>query len=99
MKIDFDKKIDTKYIRIKEGKISMTRSVEDWLFVDLSEDGSILGVEILNVSNENHNVVVSDHKINGVIIQYKNNVDYVSKKIISSGKKLNSIINETLLYA
>ena len=60
MIISTDKKIDTKYIKINEGKISKTESLEDWLFVDLSEDGNIMGIEILNASLKDHNITIDD---------------------------------------
>lgn len=50
MKIEYDKNIDSKYIRIKEGKVASTKKEKPWLLFDKAEDGSVLGVEILHAS-------------------------------------------------
>lgn len=50
MEIKYDKTIDAKYVRIKEGKIAHTKKEQDWLLFDCAENGDVLGVEILNVS-------------------------------------------------
>lgn len=51
MKIDYNKKLDVKYIKIKTGKTVSTTRVNDWLFVDLNKEGDVLGVEILDASS------------------------------------------------
>ena len=50
MKIDYDNKIDAKYVSFKEGKIHETQVLKEWLMLDLDMDGNVLGVEILNAS-------------------------------------------------
>lgn len=50
MKIDYDKKADAKYVRIKKGKISYTKEENDWLLFDCAKNGEVLGVEVLNAS-------------------------------------------------
>lgn len=50
MEIKYDKKIDAKYIKIKQGEIAITKKEQDWLLFDCADDGDILGVEILDAS-------------------------------------------------
>ncbi len=51
MNITHDKKIDAQYISLKKGKIAYTKKETDWLFFDCAKNGDILGIEILNASN------------------------------------------------
>ena len=50
MKVEYDIKADTKYVRIKKGKVASTKKQSDWLIFDCSKNGEVLGVEILNAS-------------------------------------------------
>lgn len=50
MNIKYDKKADTKYVRIKKGKIAYTKKEQDWLLYDCAKNGDVLGVEILDAS-------------------------------------------------
>lgn len=50
MKVSYDKSVDAKYVTIKSGKVSETKPLNEWLFVDLNKKGQILGVEILDAS-------------------------------------------------
>ena len=50
MEIKYDKKIDAKYVRIKNGKITHTKKEQDWLLFDCAKNGDVLGVEILDAS-------------------------------------------------
>lgn len=50
MEIKYDKTIDAKYVRIKEGKVAHTKKEQDWLLFDCAENGDVLGVEILDAS-------------------------------------------------
>lgn len=50
MNIEYDKKADTKYVRIKKGKVAYTKKEHDWLLYDCSKNGNVLGVEILDAS-------------------------------------------------
>lgn len=50
MKIEYDKTIDAKYVRIKKGKVAYTKKEQDWLLLDCSEEGNVLGIEILDAS-------------------------------------------------
>ena len=50
MQVEYDKKADTKYVRIRKGNIANTKKECDWLLFDLSKDVDILGIEILDAS-------------------------------------------------
>ena len=50
MKISYDKEIDAKYISLKEGAVSKTHPMHEWLMVDMDENGVVLGIEILDAS-------------------------------------------------
>ncbi|MBI2673884.1 MAG: DUF2283 domain-containing protein [Candidatus Zambryskibacteria bacterium] len=48
MKVTYDKKIDSKYVKIGAVRKSVkTKKLEDWLLVDYDVKGNIIGVEIL----------------------------------------------------
>lgn len=51
MQIKYNSKYDSKYISIKKGKITETKTVSESILFDLSSKGEVLGVEILNSSN------------------------------------------------
>jgi uncharacterized protein YuzE len=46
MKVRFDPEADILYILIKEGPLKDTVEIADDLFVEISEDGSIAGLEV-----------------------------------------------------
>ncbi|OGI67530.1 hypothetical protein A3A05_00130 [Candidatus Nomurabacteria bacterium RIFCSPLOWO2_01_FULL_41_12] len=50
MKIEDDKTIDARYVRIKKGQITHTKKERDWLLFDCAANGDVLGVEILDFS-------------------------------------------------
>ena len=50
MRIEDDKTIDVRYVRIKKGQITHTKKERDWLLFDCAANGDVLGVEILDVS-------------------------------------------------
>jgi uncharacterized protein YuzE len=52
----YDKEIDAKYVRVKEGKIAYTKPKTDWLILDFNKDGEVVGVEILNASKHVVNI-------------------------------------------
>lgn len=51
MQIKYNSKYDSKYISIKKGKVTETKSVNDSILFDVSAKGEVLGIEILNSSN------------------------------------------------
>lgn len=52
MKISYDPKVDAMYIRFKRGKYDHTKKITDEILVDLSNDGKVLGLEILDAKRQ-----------------------------------------------
>jgi uncharacterized protein YuzE len=52
MKIEYSKKIDALYIRLRDIKISDSMDIEKGVTVDLDEKGHIVGIEILDASEK-----------------------------------------------
>ena len=50
MKITYDKKVDAMYIRLKKGRYDHSKKVTDDILVDVSKQGAVLGLEILQAS-------------------------------------------------
>ena len=50
MQIEYDKKSDAKYIRLKKGNVAETKEKQKWLLFDYDKNGEVLGVEILDAS-------------------------------------------------
>lgn len=54
MNITYDKTADAKYITLnkEEGNVvvAKTEKLNDWLLLDFSDDGKVIGIEILNAS-------------------------------------------------
>ncbi|MBI2621485.1 MAG: DUF2283 domain-containing protein [Candidatus Levybacteria bacterium] len=50
MKIRYDSKVDAMYIKLAEGKYDSTRKVSDVILVDEDKNGKVLGIEILDAT-------------------------------------------------
>lgn len=50
MKIKYDKKIDALYLEFGKGKYSHSRKISDSIMVDEDKKGKVLGVEVLDAS-------------------------------------------------
>lgn len=50
MKIRYDKKIDAMYISLAKGKYDSTRKISDVILVDEDKNGKVLGIEILDAT-------------------------------------------------
>ena len=50
MKIRYDSKVDAMYIKLAKGKYDSTRKVSDVILVDEDKDGKVLGIEILDAT-------------------------------------------------
>lgn len=48
MKIKYDKKTDSVYIEMSEGKYEVSRKVSESVLVDEDKKGKVLGIEILD---------------------------------------------------
>lgn len=52
MKISYDPKVDAMYIRFKGGTYDHTKKVTDDILVDVTKDGKVLGLEILDAKKQ-----------------------------------------------
>lgn len=52
MYLSYDEKADAMYIKLKDCKISETREVLEDIILDLDEEGKLIGIEILDVSDK-----------------------------------------------
>jgi uncharacterized protein YuzE len=52
MKINYDKIADAIYFKISDGKMNKTIKMDDRLVADVDSDGKIVGIEMLDVSNQ-----------------------------------------------
>jgi uncharacterized protein YuzE len=50
MKIRYDKQADAMYISLAKGKCDATRKISDVILVDEDKKGKVLGIEILDAS-------------------------------------------------
>jgi uncharacterized protein YuzE len=50
MKIRYDSKVDVMYIKLAKGKYDNTRKVSDVILVDEDKNGKVLGIEILDAT-------------------------------------------------
>ena len=50
MQIDYDPQADAIYIRLRDGEIDDTQKVSEYIYVDVDEAGTPLGLEILFAS-------------------------------------------------
>jgi uncharacterized protein YuzE len=50
MNISYDQQADAIYIRFQEDKIHDTLKIQDGIVIDINKEGSLLGIEILDVS-------------------------------------------------
>lgn len=50
MKIKYDPKIDALYIDLSVGIYNKTKKVTDSILVDITKDGKVLGIEILDAT-------------------------------------------------
>ena len=66
MQTEYDTTSDSKYIRLKEGKVTKTEKIHEWLLLDCAENGDVLGVEVLESSQ--HPLSIS--AIGGHLIGY-----------------------------
>jgi uncharacterized protein YuzE len=50
MRVSYDPEADILYIVIREGPVKDTVEAEDDVFIEISEDGNVAGIEIWNAS-------------------------------------------------
>ena len=52
MKITYDPKVDAVYIQFQEGVYSISKEIGDGIILDYTEDGKVMGTEILEASQK-----------------------------------------------
>ncbi len=50
MKIEYDRQADALYIRFQSGKVKESTQIREGIILDIALDGSLFGLEILDVS-------------------------------------------------
>ena len=50
MKIEYDKEVDSLYIRIQEKEVSHTKELEEGINLDMDDEGKIIGLEIIGAT-------------------------------------------------
>ena len=50
MKIEYDKEVDSLYIRIQEKEVSRTKEIEEGINIDMDDQGKIIGLEIIGAT-------------------------------------------------
>jgi len=50
MKIEYDREADALYIRLQEKYVARTLEIEEGLNLDLDENGSLIGLEVLDAT-------------------------------------------------
>ncbi len=52
MKIEYDKEVDSLYIRIQEKEVSHTKELEEGINLDMDDEGKIIGLEIIGATEK-----------------------------------------------
>ena len=52
MKIKFDPNADAIYIQFQDGKYEISKEIEEDIIVDYTNEGKVIGIEILNISQK-----------------------------------------------
>lgn len=52
MKVRYDKEVDAMYIYAQEGESEYSEEIGDGVIVDISKDGKVIGMEILDASEK-----------------------------------------------
>lgn len=52
MKITYDKIADAAYMTLRKGKVAKTVEMSDSVIIDLDKKGNLLGIEMLDASNQ-----------------------------------------------
>lgn len=50
MKITYDKKVNAMYIKLRAGRYDHSKKVTDDILVDVTKNGEVLGLEVLDAS-------------------------------------------------
>lgn len=69
MKINYDKIADAMYFSMKKGKVAKTLEMNERLIVDVDKKGNILGIEMLDASNQFPKKDLAKSVISGIPIE------------------------------
>ena len=50
MKIEYSKQADALYVYFKEDVVANSKEIEDGVVIDFDEEGQLIGIEVLDVS-------------------------------------------------
>jgi len=78
MKISYDPKVDALYIRFGEGKYDRTKKVTDDILVDITKNGKVLGLEIIDATKN-----ISALKSKGITFEWANFVNLPKEQLSS----------------
>ena len=53
MKIRYDPEADAMYIKLRSGKITKTKEIDENIYIDLDKNKQVIGIEILSVKEKN----------------------------------------------
>ena len=67
MEITYDKEADAIYIKFKEGKFAKNKKVDDFTILDLDNEDTILGIELLDVSKRIPSESLSEVNVKNLI--------------------------------
>ncbi|KHO54339.1 MAG: hypothetical protein QT10_C0017G0034 [archaeon GW2011_AR19] len=57
MKISYDSEADAIYIKLRDEEIAETKKVDDYTILDYNEEGHLVGIELLFISEQNPNLL------------------------------------------
>jgi excisionase family DNA binding protein len=75
MKVTFDRSVDAGYIKLSTKKIDKTVSVSDYCNIDLDDEGKVIGIELLFISQ-----YMDDFKL---WLELASAADYLSKSEVT----------------
>lgn len=67
MKIEFDKEADALYIEFYDKEFSKNEKVNESTILDMDEDGNVIGIELLDVSNKLPKEALFDINVKNII--------------------------------
>lgn len=67
MDIEFDKEADALYIEFSDKEFSQNEKVNESTILDMDEDGNVIGIELLDVSNKLPKEALFDINVKNII--------------------------------
>ena len=69
MKITYDKVADAAYMTLRKGRVAKTVEMSDSVIIDLDKKGNLLGIEMLDASNQLPKEGLSKNVVSGIPIE------------------------------